>query len=170
MNKPKTEPEARKLKISKCSVSNQISGEGCIWLEKVLNSLISSRDPSQMELFMTQVMYMLFLEFWVWWIEALPNSVWWIPNSWILFLISYSMSGKPRKCTHQSRNNFSVSFFISPSIHSMIYKEKQWVSQVNFFKLSFGDEFDCNGRMWIHLDLFHVCETKFQSREVRMMF
>ena len=64
----------------------------------------------------------------------------------------------------------AVSICISPSIHSMIYKGKQWVSQVNFFKLSFGDEFDCNGTMWIHLDLIHVLETKFQSREVRMMF
>ena len=54
----------------------------------------------------------------------------------------------------------SVSICISPSIHSMIYKEKQWVSQVNFFKLSFGDEFDCNGTIWIHLDLFHVLETQ----------
>jgi hypothetical protein len=23
-----------------------------------------------------------------------------------------------------------------------------------------GDEFDCNGTPWIHLDLFHVLETK----------
>ena len=145
---PETEPGAWKLKISKCSVSNQISGEGCIWLVKVINSLISSRDPSKTDLFMTQVMYMLFLEFWVCRIQALPNSVWWIPNSWILFLISSSMSGKPRKCTHQSSNHFLVSFCISPSIHSMIYKEKQWVSQINFFKLSFGDEFDYNGTIW----------------------
>ena len=64
----------------------------------------------------------------------------------------------------------SVSICISPSIHSMIYKGKQWVSQVNFFKLIFEDEFDCNGILWIHLDLFHVLETKFQSRDVRMMF
>ena len=37
-------------------------------------------------------------------------------------------------------------------------------------KLSFGDEFDCSETMWIHLDLFHVLKTKFQSIEVWMMF
>ena len=28
------------------------------------------------------------------------------------------------------------------------------------FKLSFGNEFDYKGTMWIHIDLFHVLETK----------
>jgi hypothetical protein len=106
VNRPETEPRARKIKISKCSVSNQILGEGCIWPMKVIHGIISSRNISQNDLFMTQVMYMLFLEFWECQIQALPNSIWWIPNSWILFLISSSMFGKPIKFTHQSSNHF----------------------------------------------------------------
>ena len=55
---------------------------------------------------MTQVDYMLFLKLRVQQIQALPNSVEWIPNSWILFLIPSNMSGKPRKGFHKSRNHF----------------------------------------------------------------
>ena len=125
VNRPETEPGTRKLKKSKCYVSNQILGEGQIWLVKLLYGLIPSINLPKTYLFMTQVMYILFLEFWVCWIQALPNSVWWIPNSWILFLISYSMSRKPIKCTHQSRNHFLVSFMHLPINSSL------WITKKN---------------------------------------
>ena len=76
---------------------------------------IPSRKTSKTYLFMNQVMYMLFLEFWVCQIQALPNFVRWIPNSWILFLISSSMSGKPRKFFHKSRK-----YHISLILHLLI--------------------------------------------------
>ena len=106
MNRPETEPKVRKLKISNCSVSNQILGEGCIWPLKVIHGLIPSRNISQTYLFMIQVKNMLFLKSWVRTIQAPPNSIWWSPNSGSLFLISFSMSRKPIKCTHQSINHF----------------------------------------------------------------
>ena len=62
---PETELGAWKLKNSKYSVSNQISGEGQIWIVKVLNGIIPSRKLPKMELFIIQVENMLFLQFWV---------------------------------------------------------------------------------------------------------
>jgi hypothetical protein len=56
-------PRPEKPKFSKCSVSNQISGEGCICLLLVLYGLIKSRKTPQSYLFMTQVDFMLFLRF-----------------------------------------------------------------------------------------------------------
>ena len=96
----------KKPKFSKCFVLNQISGECCIWLVKVLHGRISSRILSQSDLFMTQVDYMLFLKFWVRSIQTLPNSVRWLPNFGILFLTPPNMSGKAIKSIHNSTNNF----------------------------------------------------------------
>ena len=67
----------------------------------------------------------------------------------------------------------SLFSFIYASPHQLIYviyKEKQSVSQINVFKHSFGDEFDYNGTIWIHHGLFHVLETKFQFKDVSMIF
>lgn len=55
---------------------------------------------------MTQVDYMLFLKLRVRRIQALPNSIRWIHNSWILFLIPPNMSVKPIKGFHNPRNHF----------------------------------------------------------------
>ena len=49
---PETEPGAWKLKNSKCSVSNQILGEGQIWLVKLVYGLKTSRNLQKTELFM----------------------------------------------------------------------------------------------------------------------
>ena len=70
------------------------------------------------------------------------------------------MSRKTIKCTHQSSNHFFSLILHLPvySLHDLQGKTMSFI--VNFFKLSFGDEFDCNGTMWIHLNLFHVLETR----------
>ena len=99
-------PWPEKLKISKCSVLNQILGEGCLWLLKVLHGLISQRNISQSYLCMFQVRYIHFLKFWAEQIHALPNSVRWFPNSGILLPTSPNISGKPIKIIQNSRNNF----------------------------------------------------------------
>ena len=96
VNRPETEPGARKLKNSKCSISNQISGEGKIWLVKVFHGLIPSRNLPQTKLFMIQVKNMFFLQSWVRAFQALPNSARWSPNSSILILVSSNMTRKPR--------------------------------------------------------------------------
>ena len=93
-------PEPEKLKISKCSISIQISGEGWLWLVKVLHGIISWIKLLQTNLFMLQVRNTLFLESWVRTIQAPPNSVRWSPNSGSLILVSPNMSGKPRKWFH----------------------------------------------------------------------
>ena len=90
-------PRPEKPKFSKCSVSNQILGEGFIWLVKVLHGIISPRNLSQSDLFMPQVDYMLFLKSWVWLIQALPNSVRWPPNFGILYPTPPNIYGKTRK-------------------------------------------------------------------------
>ena len=53
-------PGAEKPKFSKCSVLNQILGEGYLWLVWVLYGIILSRNTPQSYLFMTQVDFMLF--------------------------------------------------------------------------------------------------------------
>ena len=95
-------PEPEKLKISKCSVSNQSSGEGWLWLIKVCYGLISPRKLLQTYIFMIQVKNIIFLESWVRIIQAPPNSVQWSTNSGSLILVSPNMSRKHRKCFHQS--------------------------------------------------------------------
>ena len=164
-------PGPEKLKISKCSVLNQISGEGCFWIVKVLHGLISPRNLSQSDIFMFQVRYIHFLKFWAEQIQALPNSVWWFPNSRILFPTSPNMSKKPIQIIQNSRNKF-----YSPILHLLI-DSSPWVIRKNnefhkytFSNLVFGDEFACNRTIWIHHGLFHVLETKFQFKEVMMMF
>ena len=96
----------KKLKISKFSVSNQILGEGCLWLVKVLHGVILPRNRSQIDLCMFQVRYIHFLKFWAEQIHALSNSVRWPPNSRILTLTSPNMSRQPIKRIHNSRYNF----------------------------------------------------------------
>ena len=39
----------------------------------------------------------------------------------------------------------------------------------NFFKLSFSDDFDPTMTIGMYHGLFHVLETKFQSKEVKIM-
>ena len=70
------------------------------------------------------------------------------------------MTRKPKKYFHKSRNNhLSLNLHLPiNSLHDL--QGKIISSQVNFFKISFGDEFDCNGKIWIHLELFHVLETQ----------
>ena len=117
MNRPETEPGARKLKNSKCSVSNQILGEGQIWLVKLLYGLIPSRNIPKTYLFMIQVENMLFLQFWVRAFQAFPNSIRWPPNSGILILVYPNMIGKPKKYFNQSRNNH-LSLILHPLVKS----------------------------------------------------
>ena len=107
-------PGPEKPKFSKCSVLNQILGEGCIWLVKVLHGLISSRNLSQSDLFMTQVDFMLFLKFWVWSIQALPNLVRCFPNFMILFLIPPNVCGKYKNSIHNPRNHILSLIFHLP--------------------------------------------------------
>ena len=106
VNRRKSESGARKLKISKCSILNQILGEGCIWLVKVLHGLISSINLLHNYLFMIQVNNMLFPESWIRTIQAPPNSVWWPPNSRSLTLCLPNMFGKPIKLIHNQINHF----------------------------------------------------------------
>ena len=95
-----------KPKFSKCSISNQNSGEGYLLLVWVFYGIIFSINTSQSDLFMTQVDYMHFLKFWVQSIQALPNSIWWLPNFGILFPTPPNMSGKHRKKLHHIINHF----------------------------------------------------------------
>ena len=124
VNIPKSEPGARKLKISKCSISNQISGEGWLWLLKVLNCLISSRNLLKNYLFMIQVKNMLFFEFWVWTIQAPPNSIRWPPNSGSLTIFHPNMSGKPTKVIQNKINHFFSLIFHLPVNSSLWFTRK----------------------------------------------
>ena len=117
-------PGPEKPKISKCSVSNQISEEGCICLVRVYYGLISSKDTSKSDLFMTQVDFMHFFMFWVWLIHTLPSSVRWPPKSGILFPSPPNMYGKPKMRIHNPRNHFFSLILHLPFI-SIIYKEKK---------------------------------------------
>jgi hypothetical protein len=54
-------PGPKKPKFSKCSISNQILGEGYLWLVWVLYGIILSRNTSKSDLFMDQVDFMFFL-------------------------------------------------------------------------------------------------------------
>ena len=55
---------------------------------------------------MFQVRYIHFLKFWAEQIQALPNSIRWLPNFGILFPTSPNMSRKPQKIIHNSRKHF----------------------------------------------------------------
>ena len=120
MNRPETEPGARKLENSKCSVSNQISGGGQIWLLKLLYGFKSPRNLTQTYLFMIQVENMLFLQFWVRAFQALPNSS-------ILILASPNMTGKPKNYFHQSRNNH-LSLNLHLPVNSLHYLQGKTIS------------------------------------------
>ena len=133
----KLSPGPENSKNSKCSVSNQISGEGQIWLVKVLYGLISSIRLPQTELFMIQVENMLFLQFWVQAFQALPNLVRWPPNFSIMILVSSNMTGKLKNYFHQS----SILIF-SPKI----------LTPRNFIGFSCGTEKSCMKQSkWIDL-------------------
>ena len=63
---------------------------------------------------MTQVDFMHFPMFCVLSIQALPNSVRWPQNSWILFPNPPNMSRKPRKGFHNLINHFHNLIFHLP--------------------------------------------------------
>ena len=140
-------PGPEKLKIWKCSVSIQISGEGWLWLVKVLHGLISSINLLYTDLFMIQVKKMFFLESWVRTIQAPPNSVWWPPNSWSLTLFPPNMYGKPIKVFLNKINHFFSLFM------NLLLKQ---FHKKTFSNLVFGDEFDSNMTIGMYHDLFHV--------------
>ena len=73
---------------------------------KGTHDLILPRNLSQTDLFMFEVRFIHFLKFWAEQIQALPNSVRWLPNSGILFPTSPNMYGKPIKRIQNSRKNF----------------------------------------------------------------
>ena len=164
-------PGLEKPKFLNCSVSNQISGEGYLWLLWVFCGLIFSRNTPQSYLFMTQVDFMLFLRFWVRSIQALPNLVRWLPNSGILFITPPHVCGKSKKSIKIPRNHF-FSLILHLPVNSSLWftRKKNGFHRLTFSNLVFGVEFACNGTMWIHHDLSHVLETKFQFKEDRMMF
>ena len=164
-------PTPEKPKFSRCSISNQISGEGCICLVWVCYDIISSRNTPQCDLFMTQVDFMFFLGFWVQTIQALLNPGGCFPNSRILFLIPPNVCGKAKKRIQNTRNHILSLIFHLPIDSSPWFSRKNKVFESKTFSnLVFGDEFVSNLTIWIYHDLFHVLETKFQSQEVRMMF
>ena len=76
-------PRLEKLKFSKCSISNQISGECYLWIMDIL-CLFFSWKTLQVYLIMTQVDFKLFLRLWVQSIQASPNYVRYFSNSWVL--------------------------------------------------------------------------------------
>ena len=79
---------------------------------------------------MTQVDYMFFLKLRVRRIQALPNSVQWIPNSWILFLITPNMSGKPK----EGFQNL-IKHFISLKLHLPINSSPLFSMKNKCFKV-----------------------------------
>ena len=124
----------KKPKFSKCFVWNQISGEGCICLLWVLNGIILSRNTPKSDLSMTRVDFMCFLKFRVRLIQALPNSVRWLPNSRILFLTPPNMCGKAKKRIHNPRNHILSLIFISPSTHLRDFPGKTMSFTSKFFQ------------------------------------
>ena len=135
-------PRPEKTKFSKYSVSNQISGEGCILILWVLYGLISSLNTPKNDLFMTQVDFMLFFRFWVWSIQALPNLVRCFPNFGIMFLTPTNVCGKDKKRIHNPIN------YIFSLIRNLPIDSSPWYSRKNnvfqcktFSNLVFGDDF-----------------------------
>ena len=150
-----------KPKFLKCSVLNQISGEGYLWPIWVLCGLISSINTSKSVLFMTQVDFMPFLRLWVWSIQALPNHVRCFPNYGILFLISSNMYSKDNKSIYNPRN------YIFSLILNLLIDSSPWFSRKNkvfqcktFSNLVFGDDFTFYGARWLSYDFLFV------SREI----
>ena len=161
----------KKLKFSKCSVSNQISGECFLWLVWVWYGLIFPRNTPQSVFFMTQVDFMLFLKLWVRSIQALPNPVRWFPNSGILFLNSPNMYRKSIQGIYNMRNIFFSLIVNLPLDSSPCFNMKiNEFHKIFFSNLVFGDEFASSITIWMYHDFLHVLETKFKSKEVKNMF
>ena len=146
-----------KPKFSKCFVSNQILGEGYLWLVWERYGIISLGNTPQIYLFMTQGDFMLFLRLWVRSIQALCNPIRCFPNDGILFLISPNLYRKYNKRIFNPRNHF-FSLIFNPPIDS-----SPWISRKNnefhkktFSNLVFGDEFDPTMPIGMCHDLFHV--------------
>ena len=149
-----------KPKFSKCSVSNQILGEGYICLVWVLYGLISSRNTPKIDLFMTQVDFMLFLRFSVRSIQALPNPVRCFPNSKILFLIPPNMYRKDNKIIYNPRNHiFSLILYLPIDSSPWFSKKNKVFQSKTFSNLVFGDDFFYGAR-WLCYD------SLFVSREL----
>ena len=79
------------------------------------------------------------------------------------------MNGKDNKKNFNPRNHFFSLILNLPIDSSPLFSNKNSVSMKNFFKLSFGYEFDPTMIVGMYHDFFHVLETKFQSKEVKMM-
>jgi hypothetical protein len=146
-----------KTKFSKCSILNQISGEGYLWLVWVLYGIIFSIQTQKSDLFMTQVDFMLFLRLWIWLIQALPNLVRCFPNLGILFPNSPNMYRKYNKCIYNMINNiFSL-------ILNLLIDSSPWFSRKNivfqcktFSNLVFRDDFSFDGTIWLSYDFIFV--------------
>ena len=146
-----------KLKISKCSVSNQISREVCICLVWVLYVIISSINTPQSYLFMTQVDFMLFLRLWVWLIQALPNHVWCFPNSKILFLKYSTMYVQSNKIIYNRKNHmFSLILNLTLDSSPCSNMKTNEFQKKTFWNVVFGYDFASNETIWIYHDLFYI--------------
>ena len=164
-------PGPEKPKFSKCSVSNQILGEGYLWLLWVLYGLIFSINTSQIYLFMTQVDFMLFLKLWVWSIQTLPNPVRCFPNPGILFPNSPNIYRQDIHSIFNPTNLFFSLILNLPLDSSPCFNMKiNEFHKKSFSNLVFGDDFDSTRTIWMYHDLFHVLYRKNQSKEGKMMF
>ena len=75
---------------------------------------------------MFQVRYIHFLKFWVEQTQAFPNSVWWLPNSRILFPTSPNMSGKPIKIIHSLKNVTTWNLLKNQLCHE-VHGKDEWL-------------------------------------------
>ena len=113
---------------------------------------------------------MLFLKVWVQSIQALPNPIKCFPNYGFLFLITPNMCGKSKKNIHNPRKHI-LGLILNLPIHSSprFLKKNNKFHKWTFSNLVFGDEFASNETIGMYYDFFHVLETKFQSKEVKMI-
>ena len=160
----------KNLKFSNCSVSNQILGEGYLWLLWVLNGIIFSIKTQKCDLFMTQVDFMFFLRLWVRSIQALPNPV----TSFTDFVVlSPNSPNIYRKYIHGIVNPRNIFFSLilnlpldsSPCFNT---KNNKFLKKT-FSNLVFGDDFTSTRKTWTYRDLFYVLRSNFQSKEVNIM-
>ena len=153
-------PGPEKLKFLKCSVSNQISWEGYLWILWVWYGLIFLINTPQSDLFMVQVDFMLFLRLWVWSIKAPPNPVRPFPNYLILFLNSPNMY---RKYNHgilnPGKHIFHLILNLPIKSSPWFSKKKQSVLMKTFLTLFPGDGFAFDGTRLLYYDLFYVSEA-----------
>ena len=164
-----TGPE--KLKFSKCYISNQISGEAYLWLLWILYGLIFSQNTPQSYLFMNQSDFMLFLGLWFWSIQALPNFARSFPNFGILFPNSPNVYKKAIQGIFNSRNLFfSLTLNLPLDSSPCFNTENNEFHKKTLSNLVFGDDFTSTRTTWMYHDLFYVLISKFQSKEVNIMF